>query len=113
MAITYKWDISEMDAFIRAEGEDNVIYMVHWTYSGSEVSEEKEYSSSLIGAQNFEYRSGDPFIPYENTEAFENIVIDWLENALNVVELKSQIEAEIQQQKTPEEEVLFFTWQND
>ena len=113
MAVNYKWNINEMDAFIKSEGKDNVIYIVHWTYSGSEVSEGKEYKSSLIGAQSFEYKPGESFVPYENTEAFENVVIGWLESALDVVELKSQIETEIQQQKTPVEEVLFFTWQND
>ena len=36
MAITYKWDIPQMNAHIEAEGEQNVIYTVHWRYSGSE-----------------------------------------------------------------------------
>ena len=33
MAITYKWDIPQMNAHIQAEGEDNVIYTVHWRYT--------------------------------------------------------------------------------
>ena len=41
MAITYKWTINQMNAHIQAEGEDNVIYTVHWTYSGSKNLEEK------------------------------------------------------------------------
>ena len=36
MAITYKWDIPQMNAHIEAEGEQNVIYTVHWRYSGSD-----------------------------------------------------------------------------
>ena len=32
MAITYKWTINQMNAHIQAEGEDNVIFTVHWTY---------------------------------------------------------------------------------
>ena len=113
MAISYKWNINEMDAFVKTEGKDNVIYTVHWTYSGSEVYEGKEYESSIIGAQTFEYKAGEPFVPYENTEAFENIVIGWLEGVLDVDELKAQIEVEIQNQISPKDEILTFTWQND
>ena len=46
MAITYKWDIPQMNAHIQAEGEDNVIYTVHYRYTGSEESGGKTYSST-------------------------------------------------------------------
>ena len=68
---------------------------------------------TVFGTQNFEYKAGDPFIPYENTEAFENIVIGWLEGVLDVVELKAQVDDEIQGQTSPKDEILTFTWQND
>ena len=38
MTITYKWDIPQMNAHIQADGEDNVIYTVHYRYTGSEES---------------------------------------------------------------------------
>lgn len=44
MAITYKWDIPEMNAHIQSEGEDNVIYTVHYRYTGSEDIEDVTYS---------------------------------------------------------------------
>ena len=47
MAITYKWTINQMNAHIQAEGEDNVIYTVHWTYSGTEESGGATISSKL------------------------------------------------------------------
>lgn len=112
MAITYKWIINQMDAHIQAEGEDNVIYTVHWTYSGSEESGGQEYLASQIGAQNFTYVAGEPFTPYENTEAFENVVIGWLEDALDVASMAKSIEDNIKLQITPVNEMLYFTWQN-
>ena len=112
MAITYKWIINQMDAHIQAEGEDNVIYTVHWTYSGSEESGGQEYLASQIGAQSFTYVAGEPFIPYENTEAFENVVIGWLEDALDVASMAKSIEDDIKRQITPVNEMLYFTWQN-
>ena len=101
-----------MNAHIQAEGEDNVIYTVHWTYSGSEESGGQTYSASQIGAQSFTYVAGEPFVPYENTEAFENVVIGWLEDALDVAAMAASIEAQIQKKITPVNEDLYFTWQN-
>ncbi len=112
MAITYKWTINQMNAHIQAEGEDNVIFTVHWTYSGSEESGGKTYSASQIGAQGFTYIAGEPFIPYADTEAFESVVIGWLENALNVPAMAKYIGDEIQKQITPVNEDLYFTWDN-
>ena len=110
MAITYKWTINQMNAHIQAEGEDNVIYTVHWTYSGSEESEGQEYQASQIGAQSFTYVAGEPFVPYADTEDFENVVIGWLEGALDVPSMAASIEAQIQKQITPVNEDLYFTW---
>ena len=110
MAITYKWTINQMNAHIQAEGEDNVIFTVHWTYSGSEESGGQEYQSSQIGAQSFTYVAGEPFTPYSDTEAFENVVIGWLEGALDVPSMAANIEAQIAKQITPVNEDLYFTW---
>jgi len=112
MAITYKWGINQMNAHIEAEGEENVIFTVHWTYSGSEESGGKTYSASSIGSQNFTYVKGEPFIPYANTEAFENVVIGWLEDVLDVSAMSTSIAAQIAKDITPVNENLYFTWQN-
>jgi hypothetical protein len=112
MAITYKWTINQMNAHIQAEGEDNVIFTVHWTYSGSEESGGKIYQASQIGAQSFTYVAGEPFTPYADTEAFENVVIGWLEGALDVPSMAANIEAQIAKQITPVNEDLYFTWDN-
>ena len=110
MAITYKWSISQMNAYIQSEGEDNVIFTVHWTYEGSEESEGQTYRASQIGAQSFTYVAGEPFVPYADTEAFENVVIGWLEDALDVASMAKSIEDNIKLQITPVNEDLYFTW---
>jgi hypothetical protein len=111
MAIIYKWDIPQMNAHIQADGQDNVIYTVHYRYSGSEESGGETYSQSNIGTQSYTYVAGEPFVPYENTEAFEKVVIGWLEESLDMPSIKASIEADIQKQITPVNENLFFTWQ--
>ena len=112
MAITYKWDIPQMNAHIQAEGEDNVIYTVHWRYTGSEESGGKTYSSTQIGTQSYTYVAGDPFVPYADTEAFETVVIGWLEDSLDVAAMQASIAATIALEITPVNEDLYFTWQN-
>ena len=112
MAITYKWDIPQMNAHIQADGQDNVIYTVHYRYSGSEESGGKTYSSTNIGTQRYTYVAGDPFVPYENTEAFEAVVIGWLEGSLDVLAMQASIAATIAAEIAPVNEDLYFTWQN-
>ena len=112
MAIIYKWDIPAMNAHIQSDGQDNVIYTVHYRYTGSEESGGKTYSSTNIGTQGYTYVAGEPFTPYEDTEAFENVVIGWLEGSLDVPGMQASIAAKIQSQITPVNEDLYFSWMN-
>ena len=112
MAITYKWSINQMNAHIEADGEQNVIFTVHWTYSGSEEVRGQTYQASSIGAQSFTYVKGEPFVPYADTEAFESVVIGWLDAALDTASMDASIATQIQKQITPVNEDLYFTWQN-
>jgi len=112
MAIDYKWTINQMNAHIESEGEQNVIFTVHWSYSGSEEVSGKMYQASSIGAQSFTYVAGEPFVPYADTEAFEQVVIGWLEGALDMDSMRANLAAQIQKEITPVNEDLYFTWQN-
>jgi hypothetical protein len=112
MAVIYQWDIPQMNAHIQADGQDNVIYTVHYRYTGSEESGGVTYSSTNIGTQSYTYVAGEPFTPYENTEAFEAIVIGWLEGSLDVPAMQASIAANIESQIVPVNEDLYFTWQN-
>ena len=110
MATTYKWAINQMNTHIQAEGQDNVIFTVHWSYSGSEEINEQTYQASMIGAQSFTYVEGGPFTPYSDTEEFENTVIGWLEGAIDVESMKTNISDQIQTQVTPVTQDKYFTW---
>ena len=112
MAVTYKWNINQMNTHIQAEGQDNVIYTVHWTYSGSEEIDGKNYEASMVGAQGFSYKEGDSFTPYADTEVFQNIVIGWLEDALDLDSMKANLTSLVQIQATPVSEDKYFTWDN-
>ena len=115
MANTYSWTINQMNAHIKSEGENNVIYTVHWTYTALSSVEMPaggaHYSASSVGAQGFVYVKGDPFVPYENTEAFENVLIGWLEGAIDVDAMKKSLDENIDSQIHPVNEDLYFSWQ--
>ena len=108
MAISYKWVIPSMEAYVEKDGEDNVIFRVQWVY----VGEEDIYQAVETGMQDYTYTAGDPFVPYADTEAFEDVVIGWLEGSLDVPAMQVSIAANIESQITPVNEDLYFTWQN-
>ena len=110
MAINYKWEIPKMNAHIEAEGKENVIYEVQYKYTGTKELDGNLYSSVNSGAQGYTYVAGDSFTPYENTEAFEATVIEWLENSLDVSQMQADITADIQHQINPVNKELQFTW---
>ena len=80
--------------------------------AGSLAQSSQDYQASQIGAQSFTYVKGEPFIPYADTEAFEAVVIGWLEGVLDVSSMAASIASQIQKQITPVNEDLYFTWQN-
>ena len=49
-----------MQAHIESEGEDNVIYTVHYRYTGSEESGGVTYYDNYNWYQNYEYVAGEP-----------------------------------------------------
>lgn len=112
MAITYKWSIPQMNAHIQSDGEDNVIFRVHYRYTGYEESGGATYTADFNSFENFTYVEGEPFVPYEDTEAFENVVIGWLEDAVDVANMQSTISKQLEAEVNPVDEDLYFTWMN-
>ena len=106
MAIDYKWVIPNMEAYVEAEGEENVIFRVNWVY----VGQDGEDVVSESAMQDYTYTAGEPFVPYEDSEAFEDVVIGWLEGSLDVPAMQATIAAGIALLKNPVKEELYFTW---
>ena len=99
MANTYKWTINALDAKVAVEdGNENVVYTVHWGYSATDETE--EHSISSIGTYGVEY-DADNFIAYEDLT--EEIVIGWLEAGLDVDSMKANLDAQIEKLLNPTE----------
>ena len=97
MANTYKWTINALDAKISQDGNDNVVYTIHWGYTASDDSDPVN-SVSSIGTYGVEY-DADNFTPYKDlTEAK---VISWLEAGLDVDSMKSNLDSQIKLKANP------------
>ena len=97
MANTYKWTINALDAKVAVEdGNENVVYTVHWGYSATD--ETGEHSASSIGTHGVEY-DADNFTAYEDLT--EEMVIGWLEDGLDVDSIKANLDAQIEKLITP------------
>ncbi len=108
MANTYDWKINQLDAKIKQDGKDNVIYTVHWSYIVKDDSEPDKYMASSIGTISVEYKDGDPFIEYADLKKSD--VVGWLEADIDVDALKSNLDSQIALQKNPVDEYLHPDW---
>jgi hypothetical protein len=97
MANTYKWTINALDAKISQDGNDNVVYTIHWGYTASDDSDPVNTASS-IGTYGVEY-DADNFTPY--ADLTEANVISWLEAGLDVDSMKSNLDSQIELKVNP------------
>jgi len=110
MLIDYNWKINNMVVHKESKDENNIIHQVHWTYIASKEHEGVAYYSQKLGCKSFSYDPENSFIPYKNSKAFEDVVIGWLEGALNMKELRSNLLAKIEKQINSLDDNLSFTY---
>ena len=105
MATTFSWKIDSLPNYPQAEGQQDVVFQVNWTYIGVDG----QYTASEKGAIGVTYVAGQPYTPYN--ELTEEQVIGWItssipENILNIY--KDSINRNIQNQK--EIQILPLPW---
>jgi hypothetical protein len=90
----YSWNINALETNLTHEGKNDVIFTIHWTY----VCTEGDLSVSNVGTYS-------PIFDSENFIEFEDVkkenVISWLEENLNIEELKLNLNKQIGELKTP------------
>jgi hypothetical protein len=73
--------------------DGDIVTTVHW----SAIKQDDEFTASSYGAVGVD--AGDTVIPFD--ELTEDTVIEWVEAKLDLVELENNLDAQIQEQKTP------------
>ena len=101
--ISYKWVINALDAKLKEENHDNVIYNVHWGY----YADKGDISVSMIGTYGVVYDK-DNFIEYD--ELKKSDVTKWLEAGLDVDSMKTNLSGQIDKLENPTDVVLRPSW---
>jgi len=109
MAINYTWNIHQLETKVRQNDLDNVIFRIHWELVGID-SENSDFWSNRIGAEDVIYNEGEPFTPFN--ELTKEQVEGWLESILDVEVLKNNIAANIEVKRNPVDEALSPPWNN-
>jgi hypothetical protein len=84
MAITYTWTINAINCYPMAEGQTDVVSVIHWTLNGTDGT----HNASVYGTVNLApYKAGGPFIPFANLT--KDHVIKWVVEALGAEQVAS------------------------
>jgi hypothetical protein len=96
MTITYTWSVVQMDAYPQAGGEQDVVFTVHWTLSGTDGT----YSGSTYGSQGVTVNPDEPFTPY--ADLTENQVLGWIwESGVDKTAQEANVATQIENQINP------------
>ena len=76
MATVYTWTVTAMDEYPEQDGEQDVVFNVHWTCSGEDVQGETTYSASVYSTQSVTADPAEPFTPY--ADLTEAQVLNWI-----------------------------------
>lgn len=76
MAATITWTITAMDEYPEFDGEQDVVFNVHWTCSGTQVDGENTYNGSVYSTQGVTVNPEEPFTPY--SQLTQDQVLGWI-----------------------------------
>ena len=107
-ATLFSWTISQLNCAVESEGLPDVINMIHWTYSATQVDDDKIWYASTYGASSVAQPNPQNFIPYADVTEAE--VIGWLEEILPVEAMQLALENNIALQINPVEVTLPLPW---
>lgn len=96
MANTYKWVVSSLDAKIQEGSLSNIIETIHWRYQAEDADTNV---ADAYGSVGLEAPDPDNFIRIEDLR--QSDIESWLEAHLDVEELKTGLDAQLDAIKNP------------
>lgn len=93
---TYQWTILALDCVVLKDGLNNVVETIHWTYRGTN---EDGITTETYGAQAVGDPNPEEFTPF--ADLTEEVVTLWLEEIMDMEEIKSNIETQINALENP------------
>jgi hypothetical protein len=99
MANTKQWAIAALDCKQDTEGLSDVVAVIHWRKTATEVVEDKTYTGYMYGACQIAPPDAENFTAF--ADLTEEEVIAWLEATLDVEAIDNALDAQIDTQKNP------------
>jgi hypothetical protein len=91
MTITNTWSVVQMDAYPEFDGEQDVVFTVHWTLTGTDGT----YNGSAYGSVGVSTSTSGAFTPYADLTLDQ--VVGWVQDALGEEQVAAY-EANVAQQ---------------
>jgi len=105
----FNWAINQLNCRPHVDGLDDIINVIHWTYSATDTDETgKEWFASSYGTAGVDQPNPQNFTPY--ADVTEPQVVSWLEVVLPVDDMQAGLLANIELQKHPVEVTLPLPW---
>ena len=105
MANTYSWVIDSMEVIPSIDGLTNVVNTVNWSYNGiSPTSTHGKISGNSV----MPLPLSENFTPY--SELTQDIVISWLESTLDIPNLQTRVDAQINLIENPPTITIPLPW---
>ncbi len=103
--ITYTWSVVAMDEYPEKDGEQDVVFNVHWTLSGTDGT----YSGSTYGSQGVSTDDIGTFIAY--ADLTQDQVLGWIwASGVDKDAQEANVAAQIQSQINPTVISLPLPW---
>lgn len=118
MAITYRWEIMRLQVQPTSNGQENVLYRVHWRLWGKLVDETGEYESSIEDCTTLRFNPNNGFVSFDELIQQPNIIIHWVEDRenerqRNIAWRKQKLDALVMEKKNPSLVDITPPWQQN
>jgi hypothetical protein len=98
MTVAFNWNVVQMDCYPEVDNEQDVVFTVHWTLTGTEDT----LIGSVYGSVGVTLDAESPFTPY--SELTKEQVVGWVKDALGeetVAATEANVAQQIQDQIKP------------
>lgn len=99
MAINYSWVISQLDVAPQEGNLQDVVVVVHWRRTATEVDGTKTYNAEVYSTYNCPSPSATDFTAYPDLTQVQ--VESWLDAGLDVESVDANLATQIATQKNP------------
>lgn len=104
--MTYKWEITAIDTAVSENSFENIVKVIHWRYritNEDNISFETYSSMALPSPNELSYINLD--------EITKDILITWLEENIDMVELKERVELGLLEETQPKIITTPINWE--